>query len=128
MKLEGWTTKGYYVNQTFTPQDEGYSDLFYIASEKFYRANGETLTFPPHRVTFHGAWTKGVDGDAKTFDIVTEDDLPTLIEGIDADRNEYVNGEAEGIYDTAGRRLETLRKGVNIVRMSDGSVRKVFIK
>ena len=102
--------------------------MFYIASEKFYRANGETLTFPPHRVTFHGAWTKGVDGDAKTFDIVTEDDLPTLIEGIDADRNEYVNGEAEGIYDTAGRRLETLRKGVNIVRMSDGSVRKVFIK
>ena len=128
VKLEGWTTKGYYVNQTFTPQDEGYSDLFYIASEKFYRANGETLTFPPHRVTFHGAWTKGVDGDAKTFDIVTEDDLPTLIEGIDADRNEYVNGEAEGIYDTAGRRLETLRKGVNIVRMNDGSVRKVFIK
>ena len=125
VKLEGWTTKGYYVNQTFTPQDEGYSDLFYIASEKFYRANGETLTFPPHRVTFHGAWTKGIDGDAKSFDIITEEDLPTAIEATEI---RQTVGDTEGIYDTAGRRLETLRKGVNIVRMNDGSVRKVFIK
>jgi hypothetical protein len=33
-----------------------------------------------------------------------------------------------GIYDLQGRKLSVLQKGINIIRMSDGTVRKVMIK
>lgn len=33
-----------------------------------------------------------------------------------------------GIYDMQGRRLEQLQKGINILRMEDGSVKKVLVK
>lgn len=33
-----------------------------------------------------------------------------------------------GIYDLSGRMIETLQKGTNIIKMSDGSVRKVIVK
>lgn len=35
---------------------------------------------------------------------------------------------SEGIYDLSGRRLPQLTRGINIVRMADGTVRKVLIK
>lgn len=31
-------------------------------------------------------------------------------------------------YDTSGRRLQSPQRGINIIRMSDGTVRKVFVK
>lgn len=34
----------------------------------------------------------------------------------------------EGTYDLSGRRTDALRRGVNIIRYSDGSVRKVLVK
>jgi len=34
----------------------------------------------------------------------------------------------EGIYSLSGARLDNLQPGVNIIRMSDGSVKKVFVK
>ena len=34
----------------------------------------------------------------------------------------------EGIYTLRGERITELRQGINIVRMSDGTVRKVLVK
>jgi len=34
----------------------------------------------------------------------------------------------ESISDAAGRRINTLQRGVNILRMSDGTTKKVMVK
>ena len=44
---------------------------------------------------------------------------PTAIDGI-----EEVLPQVGTVYDTAGRQLNDTRKGMNLVRMSDGTVRK----
>jgi hypothetical protein len=44
---------------------------------------------------------------------------PTAIDGI-----EEGQPQVETVYDTAGRQLNDTRKGMNLVRMSDGTVRK----
>ena len=36
--------------------------------------------------------------------------------------------EAEAIYDMQGRKISALQKGINIVRMNDGTTKKVVIK
>ena len=62
----------------------------------------ETLaTMPAHDVTITGSFTF-VDG----------------IAGVSMD------GKANGIYTLDGRKIEKLQKGVNIIRTSDGNVKK----
>ena len=41
-----------------------------------------------------------------------------------------MNGEAtvETIYNTSGMRIATLQKGINLLRMSDGTTVKVVVK
>ena len=116
-----WTTKGYYVNETV----EDYSGTFYIAGDKFYKADG-ALTMYPHRVTFHGAWTKGdLAGSttgAKSINFAMAD-VVTAIEAAEARE-----AEKNEIYDIQGRQQTKLNRGMNIVRMNDGSVRKIMVK
>ena len=117
--VTGWSTKGYYVNETVSD----YDGAFYIASDRFYKANG-ALTMYPHRVTFHGAWTLGGSNNAKSYAIGTGSNLlETAIEAADLRKTER---EADAIYDMQGRKVEKLQHGLNIVRMSDGTVRKVI--
>ena len=117
----GWTTKGYYVNETVAD----YDGTFYIAGDKFYKADG-ALTMYPHRVTFHGAWTKGdLAGSttgAKSINFAMAD-VVTAIEAAEARE-----AEKNEIFDMQGRQQTKLNRGMNIVRMSDGSVRKIMVK
>lgn len=39
-----------------------------------------------------------------------------------------ISSAATGIYTVAGARVATLKKGINIIKMADGSVRKVYVK
>ncbi len=122
--LGGWTMKGYYVNQTL----DSYSDLYYIRGDKFVRANGESLQFPPHRVTFHGSWAispSGSPAGAPSYEIKFKENSTTGIDKIDAEES---NVETQAVYDITGRQIPTAKRGVNIVRMKDGSTRKVIIK
>ena len=116
-----WGTKGYYVQQEVSD----YSDAFYIASDKFYRADG-TLTMYPHRVTFHGAWQLGngsSSNSARFYEITTgEHEIATAIEAAEVRKTER---EAAAIYDAQGRRHQQLQHGMNIIRMQDGTIRKV---
>ena len=43
---------------------------------------------------------------------------------------DFLNGEAEieGFYDVQGKKLPRMQKGVNIIRMTDGSTRKILVK
>ena len=47
-------------------------------------------------------------------------------DGIERSKNE--NKNEEGIYDLNGRKLSQMQKGINIIRMKDGSTRKVLVK
>ena len=121
--MDGWTTKGYYINEKVAYDDR----TFYIAGDKFYKASGP-LTLYPHRVTFHGAWTKsGTSGDARFYNINTVSDSETIT-AIEAADLRHTRSVAAEVYDVAGRRLPEMVKGLNIVRMKDGSVRKVSIR
>ena len=121
--LDGWTTKGYYINETV----DDYNGAFYIAGDKFYKASA-ALTLYPHRVTFHGAWTKsGTSGDARFYNINTVSDSETIT-AIEAADLRHTRSVAAEVYDVVGRRLPEMVKGLNIVRMNDGSVRKVNIR
>ena len=121
--LGGWTTKGYYINETVAD----YDGAFYIAGDKFYKASA-ALTLYPHRVTFHGAWTKsGTSGEAQFYNINTVSDSETIT-AIEAADLRHTRSVAAEVYDAAGRRLPEMVKGLNIVRMNDGSVRKVSIR
>lgn len=59
-----------------------------------------------------GAKTLGFGGDA------------TAISTIEA----LTSGNFEGIYNAAGAKINRMEKGVNIIRMTDGTTRKVMIK
>ena len=121
--LDGWTTKGYYINETVAD----YDGAFYIAGDKFYKASA-ALTLYPHRVTFHGAWTKnGTSGDARFYNINTVSDSETIT-AIEAADLRHTRSVAAEVYDVAGRRQPEMVKGLNIVRMNDGRVRKVSIR
>ena len=56
---------------------------------------------------------------------LTDEDL-TGIDELPTDNGQTVMPEE--IYDLNGRKLARMQKGINIVRMSDGSVRKVMVK
>ena len=62
-------------------------------------------------------------GEEQSF--TTGEDL-TGIDELPMDNEQTVM--PEGIYDLNGRRLARMQKGINIVRMSDGSVKKVMVK
>ena len=56
-------------------------------------------------------------------------DIVILVDETDAVLNiQGVNKEDIKIYDLNGHRLATPKKGINIIRMSDGTSRKVLIK
>ena len=58
-------------------------------------------------------------------DIVIQVDETDMIEGPTSNPSLVERGT---IYDTSGRKLPALQKGLNIIRMKDGTVRKVRIK
>lgn len=71
----------------------------------------------PYHVFINGSM---ITSSADMFNL----NKPTSIEEIeDAEQVTPVS-----IYDLSGRKVETLQKGTNIIKMSDGSVRKVIVK
>ena len=117
--LSNWKTKGYYVKETVND----YNGMFFVQDNYFKRAVGP-LNLVDHRVLFYP--TDG-SGAASVFSLSfeDEDDIATAIE---AAETEQALSEATEIYDASGCRLSEARKGLNIIRMSDGTVKKVFIK
>ena len=116
--LSNWKTKGYYVAETVTD----YDGMYFIQNNDFKRAIGN-LNLKDHRVLFYPT---DAAGTAKFFALSFGDD--EVITAIEAAETEQTLREATAIYDASGRRQTTAGKGLNIVRMSDGSVRKVIVK
>lgn len=61
----------------------------------------------------------------KEFFFVEEGD-PTPVERIEA--NTEKEAEIDGIYDLNGTKKQSMQRGLNIIRMSDGTTKKVMVK
>ena len=61
---------------------------------------------------------------ARATNVVLGDKTVTGIDGIEAD----ANAEVIGIFDAQGRQLNEMQPGLNIIRMSDGTSKKVMVK
>lgn len=109
-QAEGWTTEGFYSSNTIT--DCSQKGLYYISSNKFWRATG-TLNLNPFRTIF-----KNTNSNVKSF-IINFDET----DGIEDVRSLIEDGRETGIYNVAGQRLQKIQRGVNIV-----NGKKVIIK
>ena len=63
------------------------------------------------------------DGN-KAKGVVFGDKDATGIEAVEIDND----AEVKAIYDASGRQTTTAKRGLNIIRMSDGTVRKAMVK
>ena len=73
-------------------------------------------------VTANHAFLNVPEPTAKAFFFPGEN--ATAIEAISA----LANGEIEAIYSANGAKLQSLQKGLNIVKMQNGTVQKVLVK
>ena len=58
--------------------------------------------------------------------VFNEEGDPTPVERIEADTEK--EAEIIGIYDLNGTKKQSMQRGLNIIRMSDGTTRKIAIK
>ena len=102
---------------------ENLSDVFVLANKSlgvgFYHLKSEQALAA--NVAYLRIADNSIDATAKVF----IDDSTTGVEAIETEKS---IASPAAIYDTLGRQAKAMRRGVNIVRMSDGSVRKVIIK
>lgn len=100
------------------------SDVFVLAYKStlgvgfYHLASGQALAA---NVAYMHIADNSIAANAKVF----IDDFTTGVEAIDTEKS---IASPAAIYDTLGRQSKAMSRGVNIVRMSDGSVRKVIIK
>ena len=114
--LSGWKSLGYYIREDVTD----YDGLYFVQNDKFKAADG-TLNLYDHRVLFR----PDAAGAAKTFSLTFVDDAG--VTAVDAAEVEAGTVDA-AVYDASGRRMDKARRGMNIVRMSDGTIRKVVVR
>lgn len=102
------------------------SNNYYIAQNKFWQPTGTDVNVRPQRAYFTFVTNGSANQKAKVFSIgVVEDGGTTGIDSTPWDGNEPT---VVGIYTVGGMRLNSLQPGINILRMSDGTTKKVIIK
>jgi uncharacterized repeat protein (TIGR02543 family) len=87
---------------------------------------GESITIPevPAREGYTFAWADEIPETMPAKDIIINGAY-SIIDGVS---DVVVENEILYIYTLDGLRVNKLRQGLNIVRMKDGSVRKVFVE
>lgn len=105
-KADGWTVKGSYYDQELDP-DGSSSDIYYIASNRFYYAN-QAFDVKAFRAWFETPKTAG--SKAFVFSIDSEKPGTTSLNFV-----ENTDGTIDTIYDINGRRLQQRGRGINII-------------
>lgn len=90
---------------------------FFISNNQFYHATGGQNIIKGMRAYLQ--LPEGSQAKAITYDI---SDVPTAIDNINT------SSATTAIYDIQGNRLNSMTKGVNIVKMANGMVKKVVVK
>jgi len=110
---DGWLT-GVFAQTTIT---EGYVLQTKEGKQAFYIINPEK----PINVPAYRAYLTVSGSDVKSFNL---GDDTTGISALEA----LTNNAFEAIYSADGVKLNRIEKGVNILKMSDGTTRKVILK
>lgn len=121
-KANDWSMEGWYYDTTINTQNYR-SEVMYISDDKFWHATG-TLHMKPYRAYFYTFNWPADAAKAMSISFI-DDDSVTTIESVMGENGEFTDIEA--IYDLYGRKIETMKHGVNIIRTSNGKIRK-FIK
>lgn len=122
---EGSEADGYQLVGTYETTELSADDYF-ISNNKLWSVgemvyNGAIgVKTAPFRAYLHHSWA---GAKAHTLSIRIADEDVTAVETLNA----ITEGDAE-YYDMNGRRINSLQKGVNIVKMSNGKTIKVNIK
>lgn len=116
---------GDYLDGAFEPTYLADGNGYFIANNKFYKASDYTgedscVKVNPYRAYILTDETSS-SKYASLLNIVTGDEAASISNAIDA-----LNADAE-YYDLNGRRLEGLRKGLNIIKRGNKTI-KVIIK
>ncbi len=95
---------------------------YFISDNQFWVATGDGNTSKGYRAYIMPNTTSGAKGII--FSLDGEDDGTTAINGIKS----ATDATVMGIYSVSGARLSTIEKGINIIKMSDGTIKKVYVK
>ena len=106
------------LNGTFTGEtvSTNLANSYFISDNKFCQASN-SITVNPFRAYFTTAGSP-----VKAFNLSTEED-ETAINGVQTSIS-----DVQSIYDANGMELQSLRKGLNIVKMNNGNVQKIVVK
>ena len=85
----------------------------------FYRVTTDNVMLPRNRAYFSIGSSAGVK---EAYFFGSGDDETGLSDLLSGEK------EVEGIYNLQGVRQPRMQKGVNVIRMADGTVRKVIVK
>lgn len=88
----------------------------------FYRYVGDAANATQYRAFLNGNKLSNGLRSACYFPGTSIDDTTNIEAALPGK-----NATPSGIYDVQGRRIEQLQKGINILRMEDGSVKKVLV-
>ena len=115
-------TEGYLtgVFATTTVPEGSYVLQTLNGKQAFYKVEGEFTINTPYRAYL--TVPTDVAGNVKAFYLGGDD--ATAINALDA----LTSGAYEGIYTVDGVKLSRVEKGVNILKMADGTTRKVIVK
>ena len=120
--------KGYASDKLYVDLAQGSGKRVEVAG-KVYNFSDVTLRNGSKILLPEGAWYDNTNkyittGSGAATGIVFADHAATGIEGV------LMNADAEiqNIFDAQGRQVDELQQGVNIIRMSDGTTRKVIKK
>ena len=94
------------------------ANTYYIKDNQFWGINKS------FNVSAFRAYIKSANALSKGFTIVTDDD-PTGINGVNTPESE---SEIVGIYTANGVKLNSLAKGINIVKYANGKSSKIIVK
>lgn len=106
------------LNGTFTGEtvSTNLANSYFISNNKFCQASN-SITVNPFRAYFTTAGSP-----VKAFNLSTEED-ETAINGVQTSIS-----NVQSIYDANGMELQSLRKGLNIVKLNNGNVQKIMVK
>ena len=115
-------TEGYLTGVFATTTVPEGSYVLQTQNEKqaFYKVEGEFTINTPYRAYL--TVPTDVAGNVKAFNLGVDE--ATAINTLDV----LTSGAYEGIYSVDGVKLNRMEKGVNILKMADGTTRKVIVK
>lgn len=94
-------------------------NIYAISNNQFVKANN-TINLPAFRAFF----TADAEAGAKIRIVADDEDMATAIDALAGVGNVVV----ESIHALNGAKIPSLQKGINIVKFSNGSVKKILVK